>query len=45
MINIVMGTAIYNHYKAGHGYKGAQAASKFFLFKCIKLTRSVKLNS
>lgn len=44
MINIVMGTAIYNHYKAGHGYKGAQAASKFS-FKCIKLTRSVKLNS
>ncbi|HDA2810129.1 TPA: DoxX family protein [Staphylococcus aureus] len=43
MINIVMGTAIYNHYKAGHGYKGAQAASKFFFLNVLSLLEVLSL--
>lgn len=38
-----MGTAIYNHYKAGHGYKGAQAASKFFFLNVLSLLEVLSL--
>ncbi|UXR67454.1 hypothetical protein MUA61_00200 [Staphylococcus pasteuri] len=44
MINIVMGTAIYNHYKAGHGHKGAQAASKFFFLNVLSLLEVLSLS-
>lgn len=44
MINIVTGTAIYNHYKAGHGHQGAKAASKFFMLNVLSLIEVLSLN-
>ncbi|HHO5062395.1 TPA: hypothetical protein ACRVR5_002618 [Staphylococcus aureus] len=44
MINIVMGTAIFHHYKAGHGSKGAKVASKYFLINIISLLEVLTLN-
>ena len=38
-----MRSAIYNHYKAGHGYKGAQAASKFFFLNVLSLLEVLSL--
>ncbi|MGV3244981.1 hypothetical protein [Staphylococcus sp. 11261D007BR] len=45
MINIVMGTAIFHHYKAGHGSKGAKAASKYFLINVISLIEVLSVNN
>lgn len=44
MINIIMGGAIFHHYKAGHGSKGAKAASKYFLINIISLLEVLTLN-
>lgn len=43
MINVVMGAAIFHHYKAGHGSKGAKAASKYFLINVISLLEVLTL--
>lgn len=45
MINIVMGTAIYHHFKAGHGFKGAKAASKFFGLNVLSIIEVLLINN
>ena len=44
MINIVMGAAVFHHYKAGHGFKGAKSASKYFLINMLSLLEVLSLN-
>ncbi|MDP4448615.1 hypothetical protein [Staphylococcus hyicus] len=44
MINIVMGAAIFHHFKAGHGFKGAKAASKYFVMNVLSLIEVLALN-
>lgn len=41
MINIVMGAAIFHHYKAGHGSQGAKAASKYFAINVLSLVENL----
>lgn len=42
MINIIMGVAMLQHLKAGHGYKSTQAAGKYFLLNTLTLIDSFK---
>ncbi|MGV3225008.1 hypothetical protein ACEE78_09590 [Staphylococcus hyicus] len=44
MINIVMGAAIFHHFKAGHGFKGTKAASKYFVMNVLSLIEVLALN-
>ncbi|WP_381419759.1 hypothetical protein ACFDHY_11480 [Staphylococcus hyicus] len=44
MINIVMGAAIFHHFKASHGFKGAKAASKYFVMNVLSLIEVLALN-
>ncbi|ARJ50769.1 DoxX family protein [Staphylococcus lutrae] len=42
MINIIMGVAMFQHLKAGHGVKSTQAAGKYFLLNTLTLIDSFK---
>ncbi len=42
MINLIMGVAMYQHVKAGHGYKATQSAGKYFLLNTLTLIDTFK---
>jgi len=42
MINIIMGAAMYHHWKAGHGVKSLKGAGKYFLLNLVTLFDSYR---
>lgn len=42
MINLVLGVAIFKHFKAGHGFKGAKVALQLFGLNIINFAETLR---